>query len=63
MFLNIWVICPIDWPPTKKQKNVEIIYDEVKRPGLSIIIYFPIKKPNEYIPIKIKFIKPEDIDE
>jgi hypothetical protein len=63
MFLNIGVICPIDWPPTKKQKNVEIIYDGVKRLGLSTIIYFPIKKPNEYIPIKIKFMKPEEIDE
>lgn len=63
MLLNIGEICPIDWPATIKQKNVDIIFDALYWPGFIIIISLPMKKPKEYKPSIIKFIKPDDNDE
>lgn len=40
-----------------------MIYEDLYRPGLSIIIYLPMKNPKEYNPIIIRFINPEAIDE
>lgn len=60
IFFIIGDTCPIDAPPIKKQKNVEITvgawYDE----GNQMISCFPYQNPNEYKHKKMRFMVPKE---
>lgn len=59
IFLKIGEIWPMDWPATRKQKNVEIISDALNIPVFVIIIDFPMKNPYEYKDNMMRSMNPE----